>query len=48
MDVKLYLNLRPLDHKYKLKEDYFSIKRNPDGPEEIVIHDPLKRSKDQF
>ncbi len=55
MNVKLYLRLRPLEQKHKLKEDYFTIKQAKEEEKSgssnkasIFIHDPLKRSKDQF
>lgn len=55
-EVHTYLRLRPLEQKHKLKEDYFTIKEDEevkvtDGMKQkssITIHDPLKRSKEQF
>ena len=57
MNIKTFLRLRPLEQKHKLKEDYFTIRSKEEekkgssfksGPGSITIHDPLKRSKDQF
>jgi hypothetical protein len=57
MKIKTFLRLKPLQQKHRLKEDYFSVenykahKKNEESKKDnklnlIVIHDPLKRSKD--
>lgn len=55
MKVETFLRLRPLELRHKLKEDYFTLqnKKKDKVKEEkkgkyntIIIHDPLKKSKD--
>ncbi|CDW85604.1 kinesin motor domain protein [Stylonychia lemnae] len=56
INLGTFLRIRPLEQKHKLKEDYYSISRGREEEKNslygdksvITIHDPLKRSKDQF